>query len=280
MFQNWENRGSSKPHFFKSIIKHGWQQHFWSTSCPKTSATKKWGQSEAKRLLRCDLATWGAIPLSGHHECMASIWLCIYIHVCIYFYRHWLQTISNHSIWIWIICVAIGQLYMGICTYLYLGIVENRFPHISIYRYMDIHVQKHETPSVWVLVLEYCVSLFHLPVLLLYNREVQETPHFLASWKIPFVYCAQTSLFFLNILQNSSRAFFCEVRVLLEKYARLLFRRIEFELWSGIKHLRAITLLITQYTGLRYRDRYLVRSTWYQGYISAPWCNFTCRYPG
>ena len=38
--------------------------------------------------------------------------------------------------------------------------------------------------------------------------------------------------FFSNtgMLQNSSRAFFCEVRVLLEKYARLPFRRIECEL--------------------------------------------------
>ena len=83
-----------------------------------------------------------------------------------------------------------------------------------------------------------------------------------STWKIPYVYRAQTSLFLLTkILQNSSRALFCEIRVLIEKYARLTFRRIEFELWSGIHHPRAIwTLLITWYTGVQY----LVRCTSYK----------------
>ena len=119
--------------------------------------------------------------------------------------------------------------------------------------------------------------------------------------------------FFLpNISQNSSRAGFYEVRVPLEKQARLTFRRIEIEHWSGIKHTWAITLLITGYTipesgtgtgtdtdtwyqvpgtnwstGIPFLiiqpstcdtkvpgTRYLIPS----GYISAPWCNFTYRY--
>ena len=68
-------------------------------------------------------------------------------------------------------------------------------------------------------------------------REVAwETPYFLATWKIPYVHRAQTSLFSPNILQNSSRVFFCEFRVLLEKYAQQSFRQSEFELRYDIKH--------------------------------------------
>ena len=58
--------------------------------------------------------------------------ICIFINVCIFFYHHWLQTISN---WIWIIRVAIGQSYMGLCTYTYLLVVENRFPYTELYGY-------------------------------------------------------------------------------------------------------------------------------------------------
>ena len=44
------------------------------------------------------------------------------------------------------------------------------------------------------------------------------------------VSCTDLAVYFQNILQNSSCAIFCEVRVLLEKYAQLLFRQSEFEL--------------------------------------------------
>ena len=56
------------------------------------------------------------------------------------------------------------------------------------------------------------------------------------AWETPYYLIVHRS--FSILLQNSSRAFFSEVRVRIVQYAWLPFRRIELERWSGIEHLR------------------------------------------